>query len=494
MACLRATTVTPAIPLAAALALAVMAALLTGCGTLPQAADSFGPALAAPSVPPAPEPLPALAAPAELPRPQADMAVPPSASRGAAPVLETIEDAWAAARVSDASLEALQSQAAAHHEEFLAARSQRWPTATVGGAYTVRSDQPSILLPSLLPGSSPTFSPYLPLDQVLLRGQVALPLYTGKRITSEIQAAAARSTALQQKLTRHQLDTRLLIAEEFLAVLRAQHELEIADSQVRNLEAHLRDSHALLARGSASRQDLLKAEMALADARHQAILAGQALELGRATYNQRLSRPLDWPVRLAPVPVPPMALDFNELTDRALAQNAEIRELQAQSEALTFESEAAASISRPQVQMLGAYTYAENPFQHPQALAEAGLGASWNLFDGGGGRHRAAARKHAAAAAARLGAEAASRIQLDIRRTGLELLAARERLHATQQAIAAAEESLRASRIRFQSGAATGSDVLDGEALRVRALRNHFHAHDAVALAHLRLLHATSDL
>jgi len=408
--------------------------------------------------------------------------------------LETIEDAWAAAHVADASLEALQWQAAAHHEELLAARAQRWPTATVSGAYTVRNDRPSILFPALLPGLSPTFSPYAPLDQVLLRGQIALPLYTGQRITSEIQAAAARSTAWQHKLTRHRLDTRLLIAEEFLAVLRAQHESETAASQVRNLDAHVRDTHALLIRGSASRQDLLKAEMALADARHQSLLAGQAMNLSCAAYNQRLGRPLDLPVQLAPVSVPHMELDFVELTDRALAQNAEVRELRAQSEALGFESEAAAAISRPQVQMLGAYTYAENPYQHPQALAEAGVGASWNVFDGGGGRHRATARRHAAAAAARLSAEAASRVQLDVRRAGMELQAARERLHATQQAIASAEEGLRAARIRFQSGAATGSEVLDGEALRVRALRNHFHAHDALALAHLRLLHATGDL
>jgi hypothetical protein len=177
-----------------------------------------------------------------------------------------------------------------------------------------------------------------------------------------------------------------------LAVLRTTD--EIADSQC-NSEAHVR-TQALLA-AAAFRQD--RPGRGRCDARHQAILAGQALDLSRATYNQRLSRPLDWPVRLAPVPVPPMELDFIELTDRALAQNAEIRELRAQSEALGFESEAAASISRPQVQMLGAYTYAENPFQHPQALAEAGLGASWNLFDGGGGRHRAAARRHASVAA-----------------------------------------------------------------------------------------------
>lgn len=148
-------------------------------------------------------------------------------------------------------------------------------------------------------------------------------------------------------------------------MLRTEHELEIAESQVRNLEAHVCDTQALLARGSASRHDRLKAELALADARHHAILARQAQDLSRATNNQRLARPLEAPGRLAPVSVPQVELDLAELTDRALAQNAEVRELRAQAEAVGHESEAAASISRPQVQMLGAFTYAENPFHDP---------------------------------------------------------------------------------------------------------------------------------
>jgi outer membrane protein len=483
----------------ALLAWIALTVLIAGCHAVPDTTGSFDPVLNAatalsgarnargPEVEAAVKPLrePQWGMPPEqLPAPLGSVAASP----------ETLEDAWAAAHVADASLEALQWEGAARHEEFLAARSQRWPTATVAGAYTVRSNEPSILFPSLIPGFTPTLLPYAPLDQALVRGQVALPLYTGRRISSEVQAAAARSTAHEHKQSRYRLDTRLAIAEEFLAVLRAQHELETADSQVQNLTAHVRDTQALLARGSVSRQELLKAELALADARHQAIVARQALDLSSAAYNQRLGRSPETLVRLAPVTVPPSDGDLRDLSDRALAQNAEIRELQAQSDALFHEGDAEASINRPQVQMLGAYTYAENPYQDPQGLAEAGLGASWNIFDGGTARHRARARRHAAAATARLSAEVTSRVQLDVRRAWLELTSARQRLYATEQAIALAEESLRAARIRFQSGAAIGSDVLDGEALRVQAWRNHFHAHDAVALAHVRLRHATSDL
>jgi len=199
-------------------------------------------------------------------------------------------------------------------------------------------------------------------------------------------------------------------------------------------------------------------------------------------------------VRLDPISVPPVEDDLVALTERALAQNAEIRELQAQAAALGYDAEAAAAAKRPQVHMLGAYTYNENPFQDPQGLAEAGLAVSWSIYDGGGGRHRTSARRHAAAAATRHAVDVASRIELDVRRVWLEATAAREGLRVTDQANALAEEKLRSVRIRFASGTTTSGEVLQCEAQRVRALRNHYRAHDTAALAFLRLLHATGDL
>ena len=57
-----------------------------------------------------------------------------------------------------------------------------------------------------------------------------------------------------------------------------------------------------------------------------------------------------------------------------------------------------------------------------------------------------------------------------------------------------AQEGFRASRVRFTSGVAIGSDVLEAESLQVRATRNCFNAHYDAILAQLRLMHITGDL
>jgi outer membrane protein len=408
--------------------------------------------------------------------------------------IETLADAWAAAPLTDPALEALQLQAAARHEEVLAAGARRWPTATLGGAYVVRNDEPSIELPAQAPGLTPSQLPYAPLDQFLAQGQISLPLYTGQRISSEIQAAKVRSASMEHKLAQHLLDRKLQIAHEYLAVLAADHEWEIVTNQVRNLERHLRSAQSLVSSGSASYQELLEAEVAVANARHQALLASQAQEMARAAYNQRLGRPWNAPVNLAPIAMPPVETELASLMDRALSQNSTLQELQTEAAALGYDAEAAAAARLPQVYMLGSYTYNENPFQDPQGLAEAGVGMSWNIFDGGVVRHKANAGRLAAAAATRRRAELADRIQLDVRRAWLQAMAAREGLRPSEQAVSLAEEQLRAVQSRFASGTATSGEVLEGESMRVRALRNHYRSLDAAALASLCLLHATGDL
>ena len=51
-----------------------------------------------------------------------------------------------------------------------------------------------------------------------------------------------------------------------------------------------------------------------------------------------------------------------------------------------------------------------------------------------------------------------------------------------------------ATLLRYQNGAATGSDVLECEFQKVRAARNHLHAQFDAILARLRLAHATGEL
>ncbi len=62
---------------------------------------------------------------------------------------------------------------------------------------------------------------------------------------------------------------------------------------------------------------------------------------------------------------------------------------------------------------------------------------------------------------------------------------ARERIAATKDAIAQAEENLRITRVRYQEGVGTATDVLDAITLRTLSETNYY-GHCMICAAHMR--------
>ena len=218
---------------------------------------------------------------------------------------------------------------------------------------------------------------------------MTLPLYTSGRISHQIEAADCWVQAARSTVETEHSQLRLLVAEEYIAILRAQSEVDLAHSNVRSLEAHANDVEKRFDHGLAARNDLLAAQVSLANARHAAIRAENHLDVARATYNRRMARPLTSPVRLAELPLPDSAGDLATLTATAKHQRRELRRLAAEASAMQKEAAALLAQSGLQVGVVGAYDFEENRYQAPQGLASAAVGATWNAFDAGQTRHRA---------------------------------------------------------------------------------------------------------
>ena len=140
-----------------------------------------------------------------------------------------------------------------------------------------------------------------------------------------------------------------------------------------------------------------------------------------------------------------------------------------------------------QIHAQGGYTFRGNEFQQPDGIASAAVGLSWNLFDAGRSQFRADAIRDRARAVWQLLQDEQSRVELEVRQAYLDVMQTRERLQVTEAAIERADENLRVNRIRYQSGLATNTDVLEAVNLQMRTRRNNFNAlYDAV-LAQLHL-------
>jgi outer membrane protein TolC len=408
---------------------------------------------------------------------------------------ESLDDAWAMALRQDAVLAATRNQAQAAELGAQAARGQRWPTIAVTGGYTRLDDSPAFDFGWT---GLPIQPPPLFEDDAYSTGAaiVTLPLFAGGQISSSIAAAEAQARGAGAQLLVATGDVKLAIAEAYVEVLRARKAHAVAQSSVRTLEALARDTASLFERELVPKNELLAAQVALADAKHDALRASNAADLALAAYNRRLGAPLDRAVeldeRIATTGDPPGSLET--LTEQALARRAELSAFDAQAEAYGQMARTERARVLPQVVLTAGYQYLENQFLDDDTVGLAGIGVRWALFDGGQARKRAAALDHTRHATEQLRDDARSLVQLQVRQAWLGLREARLRVEVTAGAVEQAEESLRIAQERYTSGLGTQTQLLEAETLRARAHENRDAAGLDSQLAELRLARATGAL
>jgi outer membrane protein TolC len=320
------------------------------------------------------------------------------------------------------------------------------------------------------------------------------PLYTFGRISHGINAADEGLKAHQANLGRTILDVKMNVAEIYINVLRTKRIIEVVDSKVVSLDAHARDVASFFEKGFVPRNDLLAAQVALANAKQEALQVHNALQVANAAYNRALGRSLDAPVALADVQTGEFPSDVEGLTQTALQCRPEIVALSAQARSLREQSASLRAKRLPQVGLQGGYLSLQNDYITPNGVGAVGLGVDWTPIDSGRTRHQAAALMENAEASVRMCRDAQSMIALEVRQKWLDLQTAIHRVEAVRQATTQAQENLRVARDRYQHQVGTNTEVLDAESLRLQAFTNFYNSSYEAVLADLRLRRAIGSL
>jgi outer membrane protein len=410
---------------------------------------------------------------------------------------ETLEDAWRESALHDLSLAEARARTEAAQFDAESTRALRRPTVAFSGLYTQLSTPPAVELPPL--------GGVLALPSIDFANRFGFadlranwPVYTSGRIGQAISAADRATEARRAEQRRITFDVRLSVAEAFIDVLRAERATAVADSSVETLSAHVKDVGNLFAQGVVPRNDVLAVEVEFANAEQRRLQARNALDLARAAYNRRLGRPLDAEVvldeRLPELKSVLLDEPLEALTARALAQRSELSALDAQSEALEHLALSTRANLLPQVVLSAGYTYAGFDVLEDRDFANASLGFTWSLFDGGAARNRANALRRESRATREQQADLRSLIALQVRQAWLNVRETEERVRVTQSAVAQAEEDLRLARNRYLHGLATNAQVLDAQTRRVLTLTNRDNARFDAELAKLRLLRSMEEL
>jgi outer membrane protein TolC len=442
---------------------------------------------------------------------------------------EDLQQAWTIALGVNQQLQAQQAESTAAGLNLAAARSARLPTLRTFTFNSILTTAPQISTRSFFgapAGSGSTGAGGIPTTiSVLGPGQrdlpasityASVPLYTGGRILRNIDAASATVGVQRSEESRTVLDLALTVAEAYIGVLRAQKNLDVAKSNVAQLDSFAHYVQNRRDQGLAIRSDELAAEVSLANARLSQIQARTSLEAAWATYNRYLCRPPTQVVELEELTALPASTDWKKLAEQAFAESsrpvaeeeAEVRELtlrafQArpelvglaeQARSLAAQAEATRAGVRPQVGFTMAFAFIGSENLITQGIGAATFYVDWTITDGGASRRRAAALNQQEFAAQKRRAETAADVALQVRTRWLDLQQARRRLPVAHLAIAQAQENVKVVTDRYRQQLSTYTEVLDAESRRVQSLTNYYNAVYDEGLAVFRLRRAVGDL
>lgn len=332
-------------------------------------------------------------------------------------------------------------------------------------------------------------------DQFLRYGLTVRQLITDfGRTDSSVKAteATARSQAEETGRTRNTVTLDYVTA--YVALLQAEKALTLADLEVERFQSHVSDAKALHTAGEVTLNDVLTAEVALADATLRHITIQDERNLATSRLNYLILRPLDsetsvldFSFRLVLIP------DLGTSSARASVNRPELKILDELIIAKKAQLSSREAEDFPTLLVSGGYAFEENPYRVHEDNWSATVGFTWDLYTGGA---RTAGQMQAMDELTALitqREQTRELINLQVRDSHRLLTGEMERTSVTRKAVAQAKESLRLQRSRYNEGEATATEVTDAVTSLARAEDNHWTAIYGKLKAEARFLFATGD-
>jgi outer membrane protein len=391
----------------------------------------------------------------------------------------SLKDAVALALEKHPAVAASRSGVESADKRVSAARGGYLPKVNYSESW-LRSNNPVIVFSSLLtqhqfteanfalstlnrPGFLDNFQSQVTLDQ---------PIYDAGQTRRAVKSAELGRGMSQE-------DERLTRMNAIANVVRAYHgavlaaaSLSVAAEAVQSAEADLKRAEAVRAAGMSTAADVLSIQVHLAAMREQHISRRADLEVAQAALDEAMGLPLTETHQLAtpltPAPLTAQALEAYEKT--AGAERPELREARLAASLAQTQSAGARAAYLPQISFHAGFEADRQTFATRGGaswLASATL--RWNVFNGGSDKARIGAAEYGLARARALQSQAEAQIRLQVRRAYADYQSAAERIQVAQAAVSMAEESLRITKNRYESGLTNVTDLLRNETALLEA-------------------------
>jgi outer membrane protein len=270
----------------------------------------------------------------------------------------------------------------------------------------------------------------------------------------------------QERATRD--DVVLAVADAYVQALEAERMTELAADQVRTIEAHVERARQFHENALITRNDVLVAEIRLADARVRQLQAEGGAGLARAHLAFQIGLPADdevWPEEL---PAPSVAATTTR-SDASLGSGSEDRPELAAARARVEQARAgvrvATSQMAPEVSAIFRVEHVEGVRFQPSNAWFVGAQLSWNVWEWGSGYYAIDAARARAVQAEAAETQAREGLRLEAMQAETEVDIAMAQLQVVRAAVTQAEQNLELVQQRFAQQVGTSTDVLDAQLL-----------------------------
>jgi outer membrane protein len=309
------------------------------------------------------------------------------------------------------------------------------------------------------------------------------PLFAGGGILANYQASSIGEDAARLEETAKYQDVVQEVKIAYFDILRAQRILTAASQSVEMLSAHRDVAENYFQVGMIPKNDLLHAEVELANGKQTLVKAQNAVDLTKARFNTVLKRKIFTPVEIVDIlNYQPLGQSFEECLNVAQQSRLELKISSLKAAQAAKLVRVAQSDYLPAVSVVGNYTrFGDNPsvsgsdYKDMESWYVMAV-ASWNFWEWGKTKFRVDASKARENQAIDSVKELNDQITLEIKNAYLLLQEAEKQIAVSQKVIEQAEENFRISEERYKERVATSTEVLDAQTLLTRAKSEYANA------------------
>ncbi len=356
-----------------------------------------------------------------------------------------------------------------------------FPSLNAQGLHTLDEKLFVLEFPSFIPGEPPQKVTFDFTRDYQFSLSLSLPLFTSGRLTSGFKQAKYNLLSIEEAVKQSKHITVFNAKKAFYGHLLAENFVKVAEETAEVAEKHLKNVKSLYEVGMASKFDLLRSEVQVANLKPQLIKARNNLKIAELSLKTLLGLDLFQPIEIKGyLTYEPFEPDLEESISKALLNRPEISQLGFQKQMAGEMLKLTRASSLPALAISGTYNFWADQFNFRkdtwQSYYAVNLVLTVPLFNG-------------FATSARVAQSKATIKELDLTKRGLEdmvkfevrqvilmLNEAKESLLSQEKNVEQAQESLRIAELNFSEGLATTLDVSSVQAALTQAKTNYSQA------------------